>query len=78
MQVFVSGCIMPSNDPITIWATRIKRKNKRMLKELIQAFFLLLGIALFITTCWGFDRFVNGPAPIGDAYTLPKVKRPVP
>lgn len=59
------------NDYYTIWAKRIKKKNKRLITEIGQVFFLLFFFGLFFTTCWGIDRFVNAKAVFEDGYTWP-------
>lgn len=48
-----------SEDPVTIWATRIKKKNKKMLKELIAALALFVCLGLFFTTCWGMEKYME-------------------
>lgn len=49
------------NDPNTLFAVRIKRKNKRLLRELIQAALIIAGMALFFGSCWVFDVWSKKP-----------------
>ena len=48
------------NDPYTIAAVRIKRKNKKMLGELFHLLLITLILCAFFTACWVVDRFANG------------------
>lgn len=46
-------------DPVTLAAVRIRGKNKKLIKELFQAFLILVAMLLFFTTCWGVDRYLK-------------------
>ena len=47
------------DDPKTLFAMRIKRKNKRLVSELLQAVLILSAFALFFTACWVFDGWIK-------------------
>jgi len=49
------------DEPKTMIAVRIKRKHKRLIKELLQAMLIIVGMALFFGSCWVFDVWSKKP-----------------
>jgi len=54
------GWDMKDNNPITIYKTRIRRKTKKRLTELVQLMMILTFLSVFFGLVWIADRFFNG------------------
>ena len=50
---------MRDDDPKTIWAMKIKRKNKRTLVEIMQAFTIIGALAVFFLVFWLVGEYIK-------------------
>ena len=50
---------MSDDDPVTIYKTRIKKKNKNLLEDLFRILIILFGMGLFFFIFYAVDIFVK-------------------